>query len=39
MKILPDENLPAKLKYNFGENFETHTVKDMDWLGKKTANF
>ena len=37
MKILPDENLPAKLKYDFGENFETHTVKDMEWLGKKNG--
>ena len=38
MKILLDENLPAKLKYDFGENIETHTVKDMDWLSKKNES-
>ena len=27
MKILLDENLPTKLKYDFGDNFEIHTVK------------
>ena len=37
MKILLDENLPTKLKYDFGENFEIHTVKDMGWLAKKNA--
>lgn len=37
MKILLDENLPAKLKFDFGEGFETFTVKDMDWLGKKNG--
>jgi predicted nuclease of predicted toxin-antitoxin system len=37
MKILLDENLPTKLKYDFGENFEIHTVRDMDWLGKKNG--
>lgn len=37
MKILLDENLPAKLKYDFGENFQIHTVKDMGWLGKKNG--
>ncbi len=37
MKILLDENLPTKLKYDFGENFEIHTVKDMGWLGKKNG--
>lgn len=37
MKILLDENLPAKVKYDFGENFQTHTVKDMGWLGKKNG--
>ena len=30
MKILLDENLPTKVKYDFGENFETWTVKDID---------
>ena len=37
MKILLDENLPAKLKYDFGENFEIATVRDMKWLGKKNG--
>ena len=37
MKILLDENFPTKLKYDFGENFEIHTVKDMGWLGKKNG--
>jgi len=37
MKILLDENLPTKLKYDFGKNFEIHTVKDMGWLGKKNG--
>lgn len=38
MKILPDENLPTKLKYDFGENFEIKTSKDMGWLGKKNGD-
>ena len=37
MKILLDENLLTKLKYDFGENFEILTVKDMGWLGKKNG--
>ena len=37
MKILLDENLPTKLKYEFGENFQISTVKDMGWLGKKNG--
>jgi len=37
MKILLDENLPTKLKYDFGESFEILTVKDMGWLGKKNG--
>jgi predicted nuclease of predicted toxin-antitoxin system len=37
MKILLDENLPTKLKYNFGEGFEIFTVKDLGWLGKKNG--
>ena len=37
MKILLDENLPTKLKFEFGEGFETFTVRDMDWLGKKNG--
>ena len=34
MKILLDENLPRKLKTDFGTEFEVKTVRDMDWLGK-----
>lgn len=37
MKILLDENLPTKLKFDFGEDFEIFTVRDMDWLGKKNG--
>ena len=37
MKILPDENLPTKVKYDFGEGFEIFTVRDMEWLGKKNG--
>ena len=37
MKILLDENLPRKLKTDFGEGYEVHTVHDMNWLGKKNG--
>ena len=37
MKILLDENMPTKIKYDFGENFEIHTAKDMGWLGMKNG--
>ncbi len=37
MKILLDENMPAKVKYDFGEGFEIITAKDMGWLGKKNG--
>lgn len=37
MKILLDENLPTKVKYDFGEGFEIFTVRDMEWLGKKNG--
>jgi len=37
MKILLDENLPTKLKFDLGEGFEVFTVRDMDWLGKKNG--
>ena len=37
MKILLDENLPTKLKYDFGESFVILTVKDLGWLGKKNG--
>ncbi|MEO5998719.1 MAG: DUF5615 family PIN-like protein [Chitinophagaceae bacterium] len=35
MKFLLDENLPTKVKYDFGEGYEIWTVRDMGWLGKK----
>lgn len=37
MKILLDENMPTKVKYDFGEGYEVWTVKDMGWLGKKNG--
>src|ERR1700712_4213134 len=37
MKILLDENLPTKVKYDFGEGYEVTTVRDMGWLGKKNG--
>lgn len=37
MKILLDENLPRKLKTDFGPDFEVKTVRDMNWLGKKNG--
>ncbi|MBM2839604.1 MAG: hypothetical protein HW412_132 [Bacteroidetes bacterium] len=37
MKILLDENLPAKLRFDFGEGYEIKTVKEMGWNGKKNG--
>jgi len=37
MKILLDENIPTKVKFDFGEPFEIYTVRDMKWLGKKNG--
>lgn len=37
MKILLDENLPTKLKFDFGKGVEIFTVRDMNWLGKKNG--
>ena len=37
MKILLDENMPTKVKYDFGEGYDVRTVKDMAWLGKKNG--
>ncbi len=37
MKILLDENMPTKVKYDFGEDYLVSTVKDMGWLGKKNG--
>lgn len=37
MRILLDENMPAKVNYDFGEEHDVRTVKDMKWLGKKNG--
>ncbi len=37
MKILLDENIPAKIKFDFGPDYEVHTVRDMGWLGRKNG--
>jgi len=37
MKILLDENIPAKVKFDFGPGYEVHSVRDMGWLGKKNG--
>lgn len=37
MRILLDENMPAKVNYDFGEGHDVRTVKDMKWLGKKNG--
>lgn len=37
MKILLDENMPAKVDYDLGDEHEVRTVKEMRWLGKKNG--
>ncbi len=37
MKILLDENLPQKLKADFGDGFDVKTVREMGWQGKKNG--
>jgi hypothetical protein len=37
MRILLDENMPAKVDYDFGDGHEVRSVKDMKWLGKKNG--
>ena len=37
MKILLDESLPRKLKYDFDESHDVFTVRDKAWLGKKNG--
>lgn len=37
MRILLDESLPLKLKYDFDSLHEVLTVRDMGWLGKKNG--
>lgn len=37
MKILLDENLPVKLKSDFHSQHQVHSVREMNWLGKKNG--
>jgi hypothetical protein len=37
MKILLDENIPRRLKFDFGADMEVHTVPEMNWQGKKNG--
>jgi len=37
MKILLDESLPRKLKYDFGVDHEVLTISDKGWPGKKNG--
>ena len=37
MKILLDESLHRKLKYDFGTEHEVYTVRDKGWLGQKNG--
>ena len=37
MKILLDENLPKKLKLDFGEDLNVTSVREMNWQGKKNG--
>lgn len=37
MKILLDESLPRKVKYDFGNEHQLFTVRDKEWLGKKNG--
>lgn len=37
MKILLDESLPRKLKYDFGREHTVCTLRDQKWLGKKNG--
>ncbi len=37
MKILPDESVPRKLKYDFDKEHEVSSVREQGWLGKKNG--
>jgi predicted nuclease of predicted toxin-antitoxin system len=37
MKILLDENIPRRLKFDFDSGGEVHTVQEMNWHGKKNG--
>ena len=38
MKVLLDENIPPKLKFDFVPDHEVFTVREMGWSGKKNGN-
>ncbi len=37
MKILLDENIPAKIILDFGEGYEVNTARQMGWNGKRNG--
>ena len=37
MKILVDENLPSKIKFDFGVEHQVMSVNDMEWKGMKNG--
>ena len=37
MKILLNESLPRKLKYDFGVEHAVLTIRDIGWIGKKNG--
>jgi predicted nuclease of predicted toxin-antitoxin system len=37
MKILLDENIPRRIKFDFDAGIEVHTVQEMNWSGKKNG--
>jgi hypothetical protein len=37
MKILLDENIPRRLKFDFGGDDIVSTVKELNWQGKKNG--
>ncbi len=37
MKILLDENIPRRLKLDFGIDYKVKTVQELNWTGKKNG--
>ena len=37
MKILLDENIPRRLKFDFGISDEVSTIQELNWQGKKNG--
>jgi predicted nuclease of predicted toxin-antitoxin system len=37
MRILLDENIPRRIKFDFNAGTEVHTVQEMNWSGKKNG--